>query len=517
MDERFPQLRQRAEQIVKKAEVDMSSLSESDIQNLIHQLDVHRVELELQNEELLRSNTEAEEARRKYRDLFEFAPVGYVTLDQHYHILDANHSVARLLGMKKPQLLKRPLTDVVCPESQDAFYLAAQEGIRSQELSTVDLQLFHTQRDRLWAHLEIQAEDGGQSYRVSLNDVTRQKEVELEILTLNRRIEASIIAGDMAWWEMELPSGLVVFNENKAAMLGFPPERFARYQDFTDLLHPEDYEPTMEACRRHVRGEAALYDCEYRIRTHDGSYAWFHDVGRIIERDEERIKLVGIATDITARKQAELHLQEALAEKEVLLKEIHHRVKNNMQMIASLLYKQQQFSDDACSRAVLDDSIQRVKSMAMIHEHIYRAKNLASINLAEYLNRLATTLFRTYKPKGRAITLTVNVDEIYLSVDTSIPVALIVNELLTNALKYAFPAERAGEIRITGHRESAEMILSVSDNGIGLPEDFDIQQVSSLGLYLVQKLATKQLGGTLDIHGRDSTEVTMTFSVEKSV
>ena len=250
------------------------------------------------------------------------------------------------------------------------------------------------------------------------------------------------------------------------------------------------------------------------------NHAWFgfigfDDIRRPRAWDAEDVRLLHTAAQMLGafieRQQARRTIQDALAEKEVLLKEIHHRVKNNMQTIASLLYKQQQHTDDEQARTVLDDSITRIKSMALIHEQIYRSKSLARINLADYIQTLANKLFHTYKPRGRAIALHVQVNEIALPIDRSIPVALILNELLTNALKYAFPDNQSGDLWIECEQHEGQITLRVRDNGIGLPEGLDLRQVKSLGLYLVYNLATKQLGGALDVHAADPTEFVIRF------
>lgn len=514
MNESFLQLRQKAERSVAMADIDMSQLSELEIKNIIHDLEVHRIELEMQNDELQRANKELEQAKRKYAELFEFAPVGYLTLDRRYRITDANLTFAQLVGAPGKKILSAAFTDFICPDSQDMFHFAIGRLQDTYEKQTIAIQLKQVNDYVFWVHLQMTLRDGSQSYLVSVSDVTQQTQAEQEIAKLNNRIEAAMIAGNMAWWEMELPSGSIVFNENKAKMLGFAPEQFRHYQDFLDLVHPEDYENTIDACRRHITGEKDLYECEYRICTHENTFLWFHDIGRIVERDKERMTMVGIVTNITERKRAEAALKAALVEKEVLLKEIHHRVKNNMQTIASLLYKQQQHTDDDHARKVLDDSIQRVKSMALIHEQIYRVKNLSRINLAEYIRQLANKLLKTYRPKGSAITLTPRIEEVYLPVDASIPVALILNELIVNALKYAFPDMRDGGIEIECWESAGEITLIVRDNGVGLPDNFEFNQTSTLGLYLVHNLATRQLGGSIALHRKHPTEFVMKFKTE---
>ncbi len=242
----------------------------------------------------------------------------------------------------------------------------------------------------------------------------------------------------------------------------------------------------------------------------------FDDVQSKREWDAEDVRLLRTVAQMVGafieRTQGREALQDALAEKEVLLKEIHHRVKNNMQTIASLLFKQQQYVDNAQTKAILQDSVNRVKSMALIHEQIYRSESLARINLAEYLRSLARKLFHTYKPKESMISLTVDVQDVFLPIDTSIPVALIVNELMTNALKYAFPEGQSGDIHLHCSRAGNVITLTVSDDGIGLPEGIAPEHSNSLGLYLVYHLATRQLGGAVELHNGEHTEFVIRFT-----
>jgi two-component sensor histidine kinase len=206
-----------------------------------------------------------------------------------------------------------------------------------------------------------------------------------------------------------------------------------------------------------------------------------------------------IIVDITKRKQAEAQLQASLHEKEVLLKEIHHRVKNNLQVIASLLYLQSDQLKDPEDVALFEDTQNRVKSMALVHESLSRTGDLAHFNFAHYIESLTTYLFQSHVAEVSRISLDMELDEIVFDVDTAIPCGLILNELLTNALKYAFPDGRSGNIHITLRAAAEQATLSVRDTGIGFPEGFDFRNTESLGLQLVGMM-TEQLRGDADTH-----------------
>jgi len=232
-----------------------------------------------------------------------------------------------------------------------------------------------------------------------------------------------------------------------------------------------------------------------------------------VRNDEgEPVALVGVARDITERKRAEEHIKTSLREKEVLLKEIHHRVKNNLQVISSLLSLQAEYLKDEAMVKIFRESQNRVKSMALIHEKIYQSRNLAEVDFGEYLRDLATQLFRSYGIGTHGIFMNIKVDKVVLGVDRAIPCGIIVNELVSNALKYAFPEKAGGRVDITLHTNGkGEVVLTVRDNGVGLPPEIDFETSDSLGLMLVRMLS-EQLQGEVKLRpGDPGTEFTLTF------
>jgi len=218
---------------------------------------------------------------------------------------------------------------------------------------------------------------------------------------------------------------------------------------------------------------------------------------RVEQRTSElRESNVLLQREIVERRRAE-------EEKEVLLREIHHRVKNNMQVISSLLNFQARYINDDQFVTVLNESQNRIKSMALIHEKLYQSGDLSNIDFNDYINSLAYDLFNFYSIDTGRIALKIDMDKITMEIDTAIPCGLLVNELLTNSLKHAFPDGRRGEIQIALRKEEvdtgANYDMTVSDNGIGIPEDFDITKTRSLGLHLVTTLTEHQLQGRLGV------------------
>ncbi len=229
---------------------------------------------------------------------------------------------------------------------------------------------------------------------------------------------------------------------------------------------------------------------------------------------EQGMMVLASVVDITERHRAQEKLEKALAEKTILLNELHHRVKNNLQVIASLLNLQASHAGDPRLQAVLHESQSRVKAMALTHQLLYERKDYSRIDLGEYLERLVQLLIGSFRAGNQRVALRCRhpPEPVYLDLERAIPCGLVVNELVTNAFKHAFPDGRSGKIAIeldTG--EGEEIILAVADDGVGLPAGFDLDAVKSLGLQLVP-LLVDQLGGRLAVEGDGGTRFLIHFS-----
>lgn len=213
------------------------------------------------------------------------------------------------------------------------------------------------------------------------------------------------------------------------------------------------------------------------------------------------------------RKIAEENLKRSLAEKEILLKEVHHRVKNNMQIISSILKMQERQVDDPRLKIVLEESQNRIRSMALIHENLYRNENLANILFSNYVKSLAGNLARTFAEQHGKVSFEYDIEDIYLPLDTGIPCGLIINELLSNSFKYAFEGMDQGKININLKRlDERSFVLEVFDNGVGLPEGLVFEGTGSLGMKIVTKLV-QQIEGTLDYSYDNGARFTIKFKI----
>jgi PAS domain S-box-containing protein len=236
---------------------------------------------------------------------------------------------------------------------------------------------------------------------------------------------------------------------------------------------------------------------------------------QLIEKLNTRVYLA-IVIDITEREKAEEKIKASLKEKEILLKEIHHRVKNNLQVISSLLNLQSQYISDEQTRSIFIESKNRVISMALIHEKLYKYDDLTRIYFNEYIRDLADNLIRSYKINTNSISLQIdNLSDVYLDIGTSIPLGLCVNELLTNSLKYAFPDGREGEIKIRLKSYKDQLQVAISDNGVGIPKHLDLNNLQTLGMQLISSLVD-QLEGKMEVMANGRTEFKLTIPLHKS-
>ncbi|MCX9012702.1 MAG: response regulator [Candidatus Methanoperedens sp.] len=219
-----------------------------------------------------------------------------------------------------------------------------------------------------------------------------------------------------------------------------------------------------------------------------------------------------LQAEITERRRAEDQIRQSLKEKEVLLREIHHRVKNNMQIISSLLRLQSEYIREEKYLDMFKDCQNRIISMSLVHEKLYHSRDLAKIDFKYYITDMVNGLFRSYGFGKDRIKLELNVEDVPLNIDSAIPCGLIINELITNSLKHAFPGGRSGEIKIVLRKTDGNTLeLLASDNGVGIPEDIDIKKTESLGLHLVTLLVNRQLEGEINLDRSKGTEFQIKF------
>ncbi|MBT9498240.1 MAG: PAS domain S-box protein [Zoogloea sp.] len=306
---------------------------------------------------------------------------------------------------------------------------------------------------------------------------------------------------------------IVLINAQAERVFGYPREELLG--QLVEKLIPEQFSGHHPAYRTgfladpHPRPMGSGRDLYARHQ--DGS-EFPVEIGLNPIETEEGIMVLASIVDITERQRAQQKLERALQEKTVLLNEVHHRVKNNLQVVSSLLNLQATHTSDTRLRAILAESQNRVRAMALTHQLLYERKDYSRIDLGEYLERLAQLLLSSYREDSTHISLrrALPAAPLFLDLERAIPCGLVVTELVTNAFKHAFPAGRKGEVRIELQALDDELELVVADNGAGLPDAFDLANVTSLGLQLVPLLAD-QLGGRFTVEGGPGARFSLRF------
>jgi PAS domain S-box-containing protein len=299
-----------------------------------------------------------------------------------------------------------------------------------------------------------------------------------------------------AYFQADLAGNFTLANPIATWIFGY-----ASLQDMIGLpveslyAHPQDRAALLEM----LHSGQPVRDWVCQARRKDGAPLWVSMNVQFVRDDAGRIiGTEGVVRDISERKQAEERLQQALAEKENLLRELYHRTKNNMQVIIAILQLQAARLQDPQAARLFQETESRIYAMALVHQMLYNRQDLSSVNLQEYIGALVQALLRSYHIHGH-IQLELVIEPLPALFDVAIPCGLIVNELVSNALKHAFPEGRAGVVRVELHRENVEFLrLCVVDNGVGLPEGFDVRAATSMGLTLVRFTAEGQLEGQLE-------------------
>ena len=300
-------------------------------------------------------------------------------------------------------------------------------------------------------------------------------------------------------------------NQKMCEMYGYTVEeaRHINVEALSAGVPPYSQKEAIEWIQKAAEGTPQIF--EWKAKDKAGGLFWIEvNLKRITIGNEDR--LLAIARNSTERKHAEEQIKASLEEKEVLLREIHHRVKNNMQVITSLLRLQSDTIKDQQYADMFQESQERIKSMALIHEKLYQSRDLSRVDFNEYIKSLINSLFRSYGIDTDRIVTKLKIEDVSLGLDHAIPCGLIINELVSNSLKYAFPEDRKGEISVTLRSiNEDELELTVSDNGTGIPEDLDIRNTDSVGLELVTILAEDQLEGKIDLDRTGGTTFRILF------
>jgi len=433
-----------------------------------------------------------------------------------------NKAGEELVGYSMEELLGKNDYDFFPREEADFFTNKDKAVLNSKEFLDISEEKIHTKnkgvRTLHTKKITINDEDGSPKYLLGISeDITERKQSE-DMLRENEEYYRSVVENAHDLIIETDNSGLFIYvSPNHKSILGYEPKELVGTSIF-NKIHPDDVKEVLTKFTQAVISQSNGHGI-FRYRHNSGEWRWFETNGRPIYTPSGQVRIILHSRDITERKSAEEQIRKSLIEKESLLREIHHRVKNNLQVISSLLSLQSDYAKGIDPSRLFDESQNRISAIALIHEQLYQSEDLAEINIGEYITNLTDNLLTVYGDEGSSVSVEFDTDDLSMDIDTAIPCGLVINELFSNCLKHAFTPVNSGEIN--GNKSNliyvgfnsdntGGLVLSVKDNGVGLPEGLDYKDTESLGLQLVCTL-TEQLGGSIEVESGVGSEFRISF------
>jgi PAS domain S-box-containing protein len=468
-----------------------------------------------------RSVLNLKDREARYRTLFE-ATYNAILILKDGTISDCNVRAEQLFRGTKEQLIGKNILDLT-PETYpdgtksrdrvpDMMHraLAGERVICECKQRTLDNTVFDT--DISFTKIEI---GGVTALQVVIRDITDRKLAESALRASEEKYRTLTETSPDAIYIVDKDHNLVYANRFASILFD---------QGLSALIGQKLPDPSRQEPAQYQRGiveeviqSGTTLRREDKIIAKNGSEIWLDSFFSPLKNEAgENSAVMSVSHDITDRKLMENTISASLKEKEFLLKEIHHRVKNNLQVIVSLLSMQAKKATDSNVKGSLMDSQNRVKSIALVHEKLYQSNSLDRIDYSDYLNKITNYLFEVYNVNRAQIACIVNAENIFVDINQAVPCSLILNEMLTNSLKYAFPGGRNGEITIDLTSDATNFILKYHDNGIGIPEGVTFERSESLGMQLINGL-TRQIDGSVDMQRGDGTTFIIKFPYKQKI
>lgn len=464
--------------------------------------------------ELKKAEEELRNSEERYRDIFENATDFILSIDKKGNFIYANDAFIKALGISNRQLKKKTIFDVVpagkLSEGTSIFKQLSGDSLLIEFISSKGKKILAQ------GSASIRLEKGKQhSIRAIFRDIT--KTLESERLALEQRAKLESIfdsTENLIMFTLDSDFKVTACNKNFGQYLeGRHRDKINIGENFLQAidkhLNIDLYQDQLSGFKKSFTGKPQQFELPLIDKNNEA--VWMQMFLNPVYFNEQLEEISCLAYDITDRKEIDKKIRESLKEKEVLLQEVHHRVKNNLQVISSILSLQSSFVDDEKVLTLLEESRNRIKSMSYIHEALYQRKDFSSIEFTEYVRTLVGNLVHTYSITAGRVELITQFDEVYLSIDQAIPCGLIINELVSNAMKYAYEGINKPSLTICIRElEGQKVKICVADNGVGLPSDFRYEEADSLGIQLVYMLV-EQLDGQVVIERGGGTEFLITF------
>jgi len=452
------------------------------------------------------------ESEEKYRKLAESVPAAIFIYSDNKFIF-GNECSSNITGYSVKELLGKNFWELVHPDFRDLAIERGKARLEGREApGRYELKIIDKQGNQKWldyngTNINFQGKPAVLGIAYDITELKRTQQAlidsELKYRTLIENMSEVILYVDNS-------DRIIFANDNAIKMFGYNKSELIGQIAGEILVDPEyrDYIKDRIKLRRH--GFTDRYEAQMKTKT--GESIWVEiSSAPLKDADGKIIGSIGIHSDITDRKKYENTIETSLKQKDLLLKEIHHRVKNNLQIISSLIKLQSAHVNDKEIHSLFAESQNRIKTMALIHEKLYRSSDISVIEFYDYIKNLVNSLYSSYGISIERVRPVIEFRSIYLDIDTAIPCGLIINELISNCLKYAFPELRKGKISIDlKELNECDYMMVIKDDGIGIQRSVDFDNTNSLGLKLV-KILSEQLGGTAELIRNNGSEFRISF------
>jgi PAS domain S-box-containing protein len=456
-----------------------------------------------------------------YRLIFETMHEAALTVSFDGRIQFCNRQFSNFVGTPQEKIIGRHIADFVQPELRGGLGSLLERSRANAVMQRLVFCCAGTMPVPAHISATLLRQPEGDSICIVATDLT-ELETSADLLRRLRLQQEALQEREELLrriFDQSLMGIAVISRDNRISRSNAEFQRMLGYSEtelqtmvLTAFYPEEDLAADFVQIRSLTSGETDLYVSDKQFFRRDGSSVWLHVIVQPIKNEEEQvITFLVLLADITERKQAEETLTQSLKEKEILMREIHHRVKNNLNILSSLLHLESDKLPDDASRQVFINAQTRIQSMKAIYDQLNRSTEIESVNLSKYVRDLSDMLAKTYIADRRNIRLTTNLASVQLDVKRAISLGIILNELITNAIKHAFPAGGAGNIDIELADSGGLIDLIIADNGVGLPEGFNIETADSLGWKLVSMLSD-QLQARLSIINENGTKIEVIFS-----
>ncbi|MEG3224933.1 MAG: PAS domain S-box [Methanobacteriales archaeon Met13] len=434
------------------------------------------------------------ESEKKYRTLFKETKNPILVFDEEGNFVDCNEAALSFMEMDRLDLLNHNITNFIQEKENRKFF----EKFRAHHnMVEVEFQINNQVKLLELSITPVSLKDRRIIFGMG-RDLTEQKRAENALKEREEKYRLLVENQKDFIVKFDLDERFLFVSPSYCDIFGKREEEILA-ENFMPQLHEDDVKKTARAIEKLYQPPHTIY-LEQRVRTKDG-WRWIAWSDRaMLDKEGDVVAFVGVGRDITERKMAEDKTMKSLKEKELLLREVHHRVKNNLQIISTLLSLQSAQIKEESVNSLYRESQNRIRSIALIHENLYHSEDLASINFAGYVKNLITDLFDSYGVDSEIIKPILSIDNVIMGIETAIPCGLIINEIVSNSLKHGFKEGTDGEVELNLHETGKRRFtLTVKDNGSPFPHDFNFNSTDTLGLQLINSLVN-QLDAKIELN-----------------